>query len=399
MSIKRILNHKFLNIFLRYKKIKPAPALDELSIGQAMRLIQDYNFPVSAEEAENIFVVVIPEYNMMGGGVYSLFSIASAVYKLRFKHNYEVLLMTRPNKRRSTYIRQKHFRTDIDVFRLEQIVRCQKAKNVYLHIAEYMIPDIVARLNKETLNYLRSRAHLFVNILNQNIDLMPKPEKLSDLRTLCEQLTQSVAHHAYFSQSVADKYNTPLLLLPAYTDLSNYPSISEEKKQKLIIYSPDEASWKKALLERLVKELPDYELREIRGITFDKFMDLATICRYSITFGEGFDGYLAQPVYQGGVGFAIYNERFFPSDSMRGFINIFESEDDILSNIIHRIREMDKDPDLYKETNRKMMDVYNRLYSWQGYLLSIEALIKRDFEIMPSCSNGSNKPRVDGRKK
>lgn len=383
MSIKDILIHGVLNTLKRRKRTKRA--------SKAMRLIQDYNFPASAEEAENILVILIPEYNVMGGGIYSLFSIASAAYKLRHKHNYEILVMTRPNKRKLTYTRQKHFRTDIDVFRFEQIVRCKKAKTVYLHIAEYLVPDIVSRFNNKTLNYLKSRANLFVNIMNQNIDLMPKPNELNNLRLLCQQLTQSVAHHAYFTQSVADKYNTPLFLLPAYTDLSNYAAIPIEEKQKLIIYSPDEAEWKKPLLEHLAKELPDYELREIRGITFDKFMDLATTCRYSITFGEGFDGYLAQPIYQGAIGFAVYNERFFPSCSFKGFANIFDSEDSIISEIVDKIKDMDKDFDFYKKTNKQMMDVYNQLYSRDDYLASIEALIRRDVGIMPSIKDEKQK--------
>ena len=186
-------------------------------------------------------VIVIPEHNEMSGGIYSFFSIAKAAYGLRHKHNYYVLLMTRPNRYNVTYLKQRNFRNSEIVFRFEQIIRCRGAKTVYLQIPEYGASSFVRELDNESFNYLRSRERLYINILNQKTELMPDKETYEDLRALAHELTQSVAHHAYFGQAFADHYDMPMLLLPAYTDLSDYNALPFEEKDKLIIYSPDDA--------------------------------------------------------------------------------------------------------------------------------------------------------------
>jgi glutathione peroxidase-family protein len=350
----------------------------------APHILQDSTFPLGAEKAEAILVIVVPEHNEMSGGIYSMFSIAKAAYDMRHKHNYRILLMTRPNPHDQTYLRQTNFRNYEDVFRFEQIVRCHKAKEIYLHIPEYALESFARSLSDEVLQYLRSRRRLYINILNQNIDLMPKREKLEDCRALATELTQSVAHHAYSGQEVADRYDLPTLLLPAYTDLSGYEPIELEEKEKLIIYSPDSSAHRKGVLTALESGLPDYRLLEIRSITFDKFMDLATRCRFSISFGEGFDGYVAQPIHQNGIGLAVYKEQFFPSAELRAFPNFFSSEDDMIKNIVARIRQFEADPKFYREINKRMKTVYEKLYSKEDYLRRVEMLINRDFEVAPS---------------
>ena len=350
---------------------------------RAPHRMQDITFPMRVQNAEALFVVVVPEHNTMSGGIYSFFSIAKAVYNLRHKHRYHVIVMTRPNKYDITYLRQSNFRNSEDVFRFEQITRCGNAREIYLQIPEYAAPGFIASLTREQQEYLLSRDRLYVNILNQNYELMPEKDELDDLRAFAHELTQSVAHHAYFSQEHADRYGLPTLLLPAYTDLSAYAPLDRAEKEKLIIYSPDEEPHRERVLMALKDRLTDYKLVEIRDISFDQYMDLATRCMFSITFGEGFDGYVAQPIYQGGIGFAVYREEYFPSEKLRQFPNIFESQQDMIDNIVSRIQQFERDEALYRSTNEAMMGIYNELYSKEDYLKRIEKLLKRQFDIFP----------------
>ena len=112
-------------------------------------------------------------------------------------------------------------------------------------------------------------------------------------------------------------------------------------------------------------------------------MDLATRCKYSITFGEGFDGYLAQPIHQGGVSFAVYNEEFFPTPDMQDFENIFRSSEDFLDNIVSTIRRLDSSPVAYEEVNLKMIEVYDDLYSKDDYVDRVYRLVQRSFDYYP----------------
>jgi hypothetical protein len=354
--------------------------------------MQDITFPRQVENAESLFVIIVPEHNTMSGGIYSFFSIAKAAYNIRHKHHYAIVVMTRPNRYDLTYLRQRNFRNYEDVFRFEQITRCKRVKEIYLQIPEYAAPTFIASLTKEQREYLLSRDRLYVNILNQNHELMPEKEELHDLQAFAHELTQSVAHHAYFSQAHADRYDLPMLLLPAYTDLSSYEAIDRDEKEKLIIYSLDELPHREPVLKALREGLPDYQLVEIRDVTFDRYMELATRCLFSITFGEGFDGYLAQPIYQGGIGFAVYREEYFPTEKLRDFPNIFSSEQDMIDNIVSRIRLFENDERLYRRTNKSMMEIYNSLYSKNDYMERIEKLLKREFDIFPQGSVKRDKP-------
>lgn len=364
----------------------------EYLYSRAPHRMQDITFPRHVEYADALFVVIVPEHNAMSGGIYSFFSIAKAAYSMRHKHHYAVVIMTRPNSFDFTYLRQSNFRNYEDVFRFEQILRCVKAKEIYLQIPEYAAPDFIASLTTEQREYLLSRDRLYVNILNQKCEVMPDKEQFQDLRAFAHELTQSVAHHAYFSQEYADRYDLPTLLLPAYTDLSGYEAIGREEKEKLIIYSPDEAPHRESVLKALREGLPDFELVEIQNITFDRYMELATRCLFSVTFGEGFDGYLAQPIYQGGIGLAVYRDEYFPSEKLRDSPNIFSSEQDMIESIVQRIRLFETDDRLYRETNKSMMAVYNSLYSKSDYLSRIEKLLKRQFDIFPRHGVVHEKP-------
>lgn len=373
---------------------KPHDLVKQYFLNYVPHHMQDISFPPNLEKSRAIIAILVPEHDTMSGGIYSLFSIAKQIYDMRTKHEFDVVVMTRPNNADITYLRQKNFRNYEDVFRFSQLKRCKSLEKLLICIPEYATEDFYNNLDTEMIEFLRSRSKLYINIMNQNIELMPDPKQFSDIYKLgALEVTQSVAHHAYFNQECADRYNLPTLLLPAYTDLSGYPPLNREEKEKLIIYSPDEKlSHRNQVLTSIKKELSDFKLIEIKDMSFDKFMDLATRCMFSISFGEGFDGYIAQPIYQGGIGLTIYREEFFPSSDFKKFKNIFEDEEDMITNIITRIREFEKDDKMYRETNKELLDIYNSLYSIDNYRNSIMKLISNEFEIHPG--HGVNNLRL-----
>ncbi len=348
--------------------------------------MQDIHFPIKCETAKKIMVVVVPEIPFMGGGVYSLFSIANTMHYLRHTHDYEIMVMTRPNFICQTYFRQSNFRNAENVFRFEQIIRCTSAETVYIHIPEVHASTFIESLHADIHEYLKSRPNLFINIANQNIQLMPPKEAFEDLRSLATELTQSIAHHSCFTQECADQYNLPSLLLPAYVDVSNYPASGFADKEDLIIYSPDFAPYKEAALKKIKDELPNYRLVEIAGMTFDQFMEYATRCRFTISFGEGYDGYLMPPITQGGSGFAVYNTQFYPEPAMKDFYNIFSTGEDMVEHIVEKIRELEHNQSLCEDLQKKIVAIADRFYNKPDYVKRIGTLIQRQFELFPTKS-------------
>lgn len=356
----------------------------DLGESEVFQLVQDRTFPVNLYDSKKVMVFFVPEHRTMSGGIFSIFSIASQMRKLKTYHGYDVLVMTRPNPSKLTYFCNLNFKNSETVYRIAQLPLCKAAQEIYLHIPEYASASFIEYLSPDELSYLHGREKVYINLLNQNIQLMPKKNSFHSLRQLSEDISQSVAHHAYFTQEVADKYDLPTLLLPAFTDLSEYTASDFEDKEKLIIYSLDDAPYKEACLRKLRQELPDYKLVEIRDITFDKFMEYATRCLFSITFGEGFDGYLAQPIHQGGIGFAVFNEDFFPSPHFKNYYNIFSSGDAMVAGICDRIRELAGNRVAYVELNNQFRKEYEKLYSYGEYIEQLKKLSLREFEIFPS---------------
>lgn len=359
------------------------PDILSYSAEEILRRAQDLMFPNELLQAQKLMLVIVPEHNAMSGGIYSMFSIANHMRRIKREHGFETLVVTRPNPSRSTYIRNSSFVNSETVFRFEQLELCRNVRELYIHIPEYAVTEFVRSLSHDMLKYLMRRDKIYINILNQNIRLMPEREKFRDLRRLTDSLGQSVAHHAYANQERADRYGLPTLLLPAYTDLTPYAPAGFEEKENLIIYSPDDSPYRDACLERLRDGLPDYRLLEINGITFDKYMDLATRCKFSISFGEGFDGYVSQPIYQGGIGFALYTDEFFPSEEFLKFENFFATDQAMIGNIVRLIRELEADGDRYSQLNARLHAEWKKLYQYDEYLAQLRRLAFRDYELFP----------------
>lgn len=351
--------------------------------------MQDMTFPVELRSAKKVMVFLVPQQDGISGGVFSLFSIANHMRRLKRHHGYEVVLMTLPSSGGQTYFRNTSFRNAENVYRISQIELCEAAREVYLLVPEYAVEYFCKTVSSQVREYLGGKERVSVNICNQNIELMPGKDSIDQLHCLADCVSQSVAHHAYFSQEVADRFGLPTLLLPAYTDLSAYPAAAFAEKENLIIHSPDDAPYKKACLNEIARKMPDYELVEIRGITFDKYMDLATRCKYSITFGEGFDGYLAQPIYQGGVGFAVYNTEFFPAAHLLQYENIFSSGDEMIANVCDVMRRLERDEDAYSRLNRAFMAEYHKLYSYDEYVDRVRKLAIQQFDYFPAGDVGA----------
>jgi len=370
--------------------------ISQYTDSQFFAFTQDRTFPVDLYKSERLMVILVPEHNAMSGGIFSFFSIATQMRRLKPYHGYDAIVMTRPNKHNLTYFRNTNFVNSENVHRFEQILLCEGAKEVYLQIPEYATEDFVDLLSLAELNYLKERK-VYINILNQNIKLMPERDRYAQLYQLSNDITQSVAHHAYFNQNIADKYGLPTLLLPPYTDLGAYPPSNDHVKEKLIIYSPDEAEYKHACLEIIRAKLPEFTLIEIKDITFDKFMNYATRCLFSITFGEGFDGYLAQPIHQGGIGFAVYDERFFPSAQFKKYFNIFSTPTDMIETICDKIRILNENREAYRRLNREFVQEYKILYKFDEYIGQLTKLACRQFEIFPGSVNSMPQPNHDER--
>jgi hypothetical protein len=350
----------------------------------ASTILQNINFPKEIELCDRVMIILVPFHNTISGGIYSFFSIASHMKKMKRMHGWEVLVMTYPNLSELTYYRNRFISSEIDIFRFSQILRLKNAKELFIFIPELFSGTFLSDMDDMQRNFLKSKQSVYINIMNQNIKLMPKPHLLISLKSTFKKVGQSIAHHSYFNQKIFMRYKMNCHFLPAYTDLSSYKSTSIQKKDKLIIYSPDKSKYKSKIIAALKFNFPDFKFIEIFDMKFDQFMEYSTKCMFSITFGEGFDGYLAQPMQQGSVAFAVYNEEFFPSKIYLKLYNIFESEDAMLKELPVRMKKMLSNKKLYKSTNSKFVCLHKGLYSANEYKEQLNKLSKLDYDLVYS---------------
>ena len=328
------------------------------------------------QSTKELIVCFIPNIKMMTGGIQSIYSICK--YSREICPQAQCLIATVPGK--YTYSYNPYFKNEEKIYRFEQIIK--NAKNVEkltLHIPEYYADKFYKALKKDEIKFLKGIKDLHINILNQNIELMPEPQKLKGLYKLTDNVTQTIGHHRYATQEVCDKWQMPAHFLSVHIDISGYKTYPFEEKEKIIVLSPDEAPYKKAVVEKLKKELPDFKLITVQNMTFDEYMDLIARAYFTITFGEGFDGYFNQPQTVGGLGMAVYDSAFFPDESWLELKNVYKSPADMENNIVNDIKELSANKELYYSLINKIKEKLSTLYGEDLFKKNLEKFYKKVF--------------------
>lgn len=362
------------NIVLRIFGIKYSrknPELTHKSIKE-----QDLYDLTALQQAQKLIVFLIPNIKMMTGGIQSIYSICK--YSREICPDALCLISTHPGK--FTYSHNDFFKNDEQIFRWEQIIENAKnAKEIIIHVPEYFAGKFYKSLKKADIKFLKGIENLQINIINQNIELMPAPAKIKDLFKLTNNITQTIGHHRYATQEVCDKWQIPAHFLSVHIDLSGYKSYPFEEKEKIIVLSPDNAPYKEAVIEKLKNELPDFKLVTVENMTFDEYMDLIARAYFVISFGEGFDGYFCQPFIVGSLGTAVYNDKFFPDVSWLELKNVYATADDMKNKIIGDIRENSNNKELYYDLIDTIKETILLLYGEELFKSNLDKFYKKEY--------------------
>lgn len=317
-------------------------------------------------KSKNLIVFIVPQEIFISGGILSIFNIAKTSRLFAEIHHSEVILATYPGKQ--TYLKHNLFKNNEVIYDFNQIIKnTPNLEKLIIHIPEYLTLNLYNKLTKAAVKYLKSIPDFQINILNQNIEIMPDRKDFQSLFMLTKNITQTTAHHRYSNEETFKNYGVPMHLIPACIDLSPYKATEYHEKDNLIAYSPDENPHKDAVLTMLKDKLPDYQAIEINGMTFDQYMETITRAKYTISFGEGFDSYLCQPQYVGSVGIAIYNELFFPNREALLLGNVYEDFEEFINKFPTFVKECQKNPKLYSQTIENLKKYCESLYDTNDY--------------------------------
>lgn len=316
------------------------------------RRLQNEWFPSVREEvvcAGKLMVFLVPATDVVNGGLMSICNVARRSRDMRELHGCSVVLATMPGG--ATISGFSRFDCDERIFRFEQLTSLfPDLETVYIQL-----PEICAA---PFLTYLRRRGDSFrripdrrLNILDQNIEFMPDAASVRDLASFFGQATQTCAHGKYCTPAFREKYGIPTHLLPADIPTVFY-QIPYREKEDLIAYSNDPNSNREYVLEELRRRLPGYSFVMIENMSFDEYKRTISRAKWTLTFGEGWDGYYLQPYFSSSIGFAVFNETFCPPH-MRGAPTAFPDYETLPERMAEFIRTYDSE-ELYEKKREEI---------------------------------------------
>lgn len=353
MSIKNLWRNHFLRKM--YLHAKQAEYLKRVGAGTNDRLI----------------VFLVPGYDRVNGGILSIISLAEETAKLVSYHNADVFVCTVPDdpplNRFSKFKNSTHL---VDLALL--LSRISNNGRILIHIPEIFVSRFSRKIQQLTGTY----PHLTwqFNILLQNIDLIPEKRFVECLaahgRTTC-----TTAHKAYSNQETEKQIGCPVYHFSTYVSPEKYIRKSYPEKDNLIVVSPDKHPRRKEILETLKSRMNGYTFKTIKNMTYEEYKRTIASAKFSLTLGEGLDGYFVESVFSGGIGCAIYNDRFFTDDLSR-MPFVYRTWEELLEQFPGDAEATDSRSS-YQQAYLQQFDALSALYSHDNYVNNLIAFYKQ----------------------
>lgn len=329
---------------------------------------------------ENLIIFFIPEKKLVNGGIISIFSLCKESRRYFAIHKSSVIICTYPGGK--TYSKNDLFNNDEKIFSFEEVmIKYPSLKRLIIHIPEYITTEIYPRLISQ-MDYLSKVGHIQINILNQNIQMMPPLSTIASLYAITKYITQTTAHIRYCTQEIADYYCIPTHLMSVAIDKKNYMHLEFSKKKNQIVISPDYHPKKKQVISRIKRELSSYEIIEVSGMKYEEYKKLIAESKFTITFGEGFDGYYIESIFSNTLAFAVYNEDFFPSEDYLNLDNIYKSYKSFSEEIVKTIKKNDSSAQYEKTVSDNCIKL-EKIYDHNRYLKNIKQFYQSKYTYVP----------------
>lgn len=121
-----------------------------------------------------------------------------------------------------------------------------------------------------------------------------------------------------------------------------------------MIVSHDDHPLKQQVLRQIAQAFPALRIEVIREISFENYLKLIRRAKWSLTFGEGLDGYFADQVFSGGVSFAVFNNRFFTPPFAK-LEAVYPTWEILMDKIVADLIRLDE-PKAYQQCWREIYD-------------------------------------------
>jgi hypothetical protein len=307
---------------------------------------------------KRLIVFFAPGFEWRTGGVLSIATIYRESIALRHLHRARVVLCTVPGDpllMKYTWFENRNWMLDVESL----LKQCKCLDYLLLHIPEYAVNQVLDWLNSAAAKVLQNVREIRLNVLLQNIECA-QGQNVSGLKRFGT-VTCTTAHEGYTNAATREELGVSLHRLGVCTGPELYTRSGYEEKEPLLIVSHDEHPMKEKVLKQIAEVCPNLKIQVIQDLSYEAYKKLIRRAKWSLTLGEGLDGYFAEPVWSGGVAFAVFNHRYFTPAFAR-LETVYPSWEVLIDRMPADLKRLDE-PAAYKRCWRQAYDLLSDLYS------------------------------------
>jgi hypothetical protein len=323
---------------------------------------------------KRLIVFLTPGYEVRAGGVLAIASYYRESIALRHIHGAKVVLCTVPDD--PPFFKYSWFENHNYILEPESVLKgCTQLDSLLIHVPAYTVDRILDWLTSASPTLLSKVREIHLNILLMNIDNI-QGKNVSGLKRFGK-VTCTTAHEAYTNSTTREAMGVPLHRLsvcigPEYYSLSGY-----QEKEDLLIVSPDWHPLKEKVLHQIAQAYPDLTIKVIENLSYGDYRKLVRRAKWSLTFGEGLDGYFIEPVFSGGVSFAVFNDRFF-TPPFSNLETLYHSWEVLMEKMTADMKRLDE-PVAYSRCWRQTYDLVSSLYGTEQFRENLRMFYRGEY--------------------
>lgn len=321
------------------------------------------------KDSDSLIIFLVPGINFISGGIRSIYSIYEETKKLFYIHGSETIMSTLPNA--PWLDKNTNFDNDVYIFPFDlTLAYFSNLKKCIIHIPEVYVSNFINNLNQDRWSVLRSIDNLQINILNQNDEMMPEIEFINQLKRITKNITCTTAHDRYTTKEKRIEYGVPLHLLSTKVNAEDYSYKLYYEKENLLLVSPDPHPEKEKILSLVKRKFPELEVVIVQNMKYEEYRNLVAKAKWTLTFGEGLDGYFVETILSGGIGLAAYNPIFFTQE-FQNLYGVFDDYDNIYQKITNFLKDSNQ-REYYTHIQKAQFELINKIYNYGKYLNNIK---------------------------
>jgi hypothetical protein len=324
--------------------------------------------------ARRLIVYVTPGFEFRSGGILAIAAYYRESLALRHIHGARVVLCTVPGD--PPILKYRWFENHNYILDLESVLKyCSNLQHLLIHIPAHFVDSVVDWLAVASPVLLRKIEQIHLNILLMNIDNI-QGKNVSGLKRF-GRVTCTTAHEAYTNVGTREALKIPLHRLSCRIGPEDYSVSSYREKEPLLIVSPDPHPFRDQVIDRIARTCPSLTIRVIHSLTYDEYFKLASRTKWSLTFGEGLDGYFVEPVLSGGVSFAVFNKSYF-TPAFAQLKTMYPSWDVLMERMPVDLGRLDE-PLAYERCWRATYDLLSDLYNTERFRENLRMFYRGEY--------------------